>query len=436
MNLGVSQQRSVADRTRRRVNRRLMPFLFILYIVANLDRANVGFAGLRMSRELGFSDEVFGFGGGVFFLGYFLLEIPGTVLVEVWSARKWIARIMLTWGFLASATGWIHSAQQYYWIRFFLGVAEAGFFPGLVVYLSHWYRPEDRGRAVAMFMAAIPASQVVGAPLAAVLLRVHWWGYDGWRWLLTLEGLPAIVLGLITLFYLTDRPEQANWLKSDEREWLAGELRREREARPRYSSWKALRNPRVLLLAAILLLGLAPNYGLSLWLPQMVQRLSTFGVSQVSLIAAIPYLCSLPLMLLTGWHSDRTGERKWHTAIPRLISGAALTVCFFASEHIWITVLMLSLATVGFYCAHPGFWPLPNLFLGRAAAAASIGLINSFGNLGGFLGPYAIGFLSSRTGGFGWSLLLLSACAYASGLMVLRVRLAPIRGAAERALRT
>jgi ACS family tartrate transporter-like MFS transporter len=424
MQAAVPRPHSVADRARRRVNRRLMPFLFVLYIVANLDRANVGFAALRMSRELGFSDAVFGFGGGVFFLGYFLLEIPGTVLVEIWSARKWIARIMITWGFLASATGWIHSAQQFYWIRFFLGVAEAGFFPGLVVYLSHWYRPEDRGRAIAMFMAAIPGAQIVGAPLAALLLRVHWLGYDGWRWLLLLEGLPAVVLGLVTLFYLTDQPQQARWLPAEERDWLVAELERERAARSAHASaWKALRNPDVLLLALILLLGLAPNYGLSLWLPQMVQRLSTLGVSQVSLLVAIPYLCSVPLMLATGWHSDRTGERKWHTAIPRLISGAALTVCFFATEHVWISVFMLSAATVGFYCAHPGFWPLPNLFLGRSAAAASIGLINSFGNLGGFLGPYAIGFLSTRTGGFGPGLLLVAGCAYASGLLALRVRL-------------
>jgi MFS transporter, ACS family, tartrate transporter len=425
MQTALPSRTTIAERTRRRVNWRLMPFLFALYIVANLDRANVGFAALRMSRELGFSDDVFGFGGGIFFLGYFLLEIPGTVLVEVWSARKWIARIMLTWGLLASATGWIHTAHEFYWLRFFLGVAEAGFFPGVVVYLSHWYRAEDRGKAVAMFMASIPASQVLGAPLAAALLRVHWWGYDGWRWLLILEGIPAIVLGVATLYYLTDRPEQARWLPLEEREWLAGELERERAARTRHpSAWKALGNPDVLLLALILLLGLAPNYGLSLWLPQMVQRLSVFGVSQVSLIAAIPYLCSLPLMLITGWHSDRTGERKWHTAVPRLVSGAALTACFFSTQHIWLMVVMLSFAVVGFYCAHPGFWPLPNLFLGRAAAAASIGLINSFGNLGGFLGPYAIGWLTTRTGTFQASMLLLALCAFASGLLVLRVRVA------------
>jgi MFS transporter, ACS family, tartrate transporter len=420
---------SLAESTRHHVNRRLMPFLFLLYIVANLDRANVGFAALRMSRELHFPDDVFGFGGGIFFLGYFLLEIPGTVLVEIWSARKWIARIMLTWGFLASATGWIHTAQQFYWIRFFLGVAEAGFFPGLVVYLSHWYREEDRGKAIALFMAAIPASQLVGGPLSAVLLRVHWLGYDGWRWLLALEGVPAVALGLVTLFYLTDRPEQARWLPREEREWLSAELERERAARAAHSSaWKALRNPDVLLLAAILLLGLAPNYGMSLWLPQMVQRLSVFGVSQVSLLAAIPYLCAVPLMLLTGWHSDRSGERKWHTVMPRLLSGAALTACFFSTQHIWLMVVLLSMATVGFYCAHPGFWPMPNQLLGRAAAAASIGLINSFGNLGGFLGPYAIGWLTRRTGDFRASMLVLAACAFASGLLVLRVRV----GTAER----
>jgi ACS family tartrate transporter-like MFS transporter len=402
-----------------------MPFLFLLFIVAYLDRANVSFAGLRMSRELGFSDAVFGLGGGIFFLGYFLLEIPGTVLVEVWSARKWIARIMITWGFLAAATGWVHTAQQFYVVRFFLGLAEAGFFPGLVVYISHWYRAEDRGKAIAMFMAAIPASQLLSAPLAAMFLRAHWLGFDGWRWLLTLEGVPAIVLGLITLFYLTDRPQEAKWLPPDEREWLMGQLEMEHQKRATHISWsKALRHSDVLRLAAILLFGLTPNYGLSLWLPQMVQRLSTFGVSQVSLLAGIPYLLSLPLMLLTGWHSDRTGERKWHTVVPRLASGLALTVCGFATHNIWLSVLMLSLATIGFYCAHPGFWPLPNLFLGRSAAAASIGLINSFGNLGGFLGPYLIGFISNRTGSFAASLWVLAACAYLSGLLVFTLGIA------------
>ena len=415
---------TLAQSTRRRVNRRLMPFLFLLFLVAFLDRANVGFAGLQMTKELGFSDAVFGFGGGVFFIGYFLLEIPGTVLVEVWSARKWIARIMISWGILASATAWIHTAHQFYWIRFFLGMAEAGFFPGIVVYLSHWYRPEDRSRAVAMFMAAIPSSQVVSGPLSALLLKVHWLGLGGWRWLLMLEGIPAVILGVVTIFYLTDRPEQARWLTQEQKDWLAGELEKERANKVSHLSvWQAMRSRNVLLLAAILLCGLTPNYGLSLWMPKLVQRISSLDNSMVSLVAAIPYLVSVPLMLFTGWSSDRTGEKKWHTIIPRLLSGAALGLCYFTLDNVWLSVFLLSLAVIGFYCAHPGFWPMPGMLLGRTAAAASIGLINSFGNLGGFIGPYVIGYLTERNGNFAPAMLAMSAVAFASGLLVFLVRL-------------
>jgi ACS family tartrate transporter-like MFS transporter len=418
---GSSQ--SVAERTRRRVDRRLMPFIFLLYIVSYLDRVNVGSAGLEMTRELGFTDAVFGLGGGIFFLGYFLLEVPGAMLAELWSARKWIARILISWGFVSSATGLIHNATEFYGMRFLLGVTEAGFVPGILVYLSHWYRAEDRGKAVAMFFAAIPASQVVGGPLAAWLLRIHWLGYSGWRWLLLLEGIPAVTLGILTLFYLTERPQDARWLPAEEREWLVSELEKEHATRRSHTSaWRALANPHVLLLGAILFLGLNSNYGVSLWLPKMIQRISHFGVSTVSLVASIPSLSALPMMLLVGWHSDRTGERIWHTSVPRLLSAAALLVCFFALSNTWVSVVMLSLATIGFYCAHPGFWPLPNMFLGRSAAAASIGLINSFGNLGGFLGPYLLGFLSDRSGGFGPGLLYLAACSFTSGLLVLRVR--------------
>lgn len=424
MQLAASPETELARRTRLRVDRRLMPFILLLYVVSYLDRFNVSLAGLQMSKELGFSDSVFGLGSGIFFIGYFLLEIPGGVLAELWSARKWIARILLTWGFLASATGFIHTAQQFYWIRFFLGVAEAGFVPGILVYLSHWYRPEDRGKAIALFFAGIPASQALGGPLAAVLLRIHWLGLAGWRWLLILEGIPALVLGFVTLFYLTERPQHAKWLRPDEREWLTAELQKEQAAKTeRISAWRALGDRRVLLLATILFLGLNSNYGVSLWLPQMVQRLSAFDVSKVSLIASIPSLCALPLMLLVGWHSDRSGERIWHTVIPRLLSAASLIVCFFStvSGHMWLSVAMLSLATIGFYCAHPGFWPLPNVFLGRTAAAASLGMINSFGNLGGFLGPYLLGALSDRTGGFGPGLLYLAGCSLTSGLLLLLV---------------
>lgn len=400
-----------------------MPYLILLFIVSYLDRVNVGYAGLQMTRELGFSNAVFGFGSGIFFLGYFILEIPGGVLAEVWSARKWISRILLTWGLLASATGLIQSSQQFYWIRFLLGLAEAGFVPALLVYISHWYPATHRGKAAAMLMASIPAAQVIGGPLSAIFLKIHWLGYSGWRWLLVIEGVPALVLGVVTLYFLTEHPQDATWLKTDEREWLVAELARERDEHSSHvPAWKSLGDPRVLLLAGTLFFGLTATYGISLWMPKIVEKLSARGVSQVSLIAAIPYLIALPAMLLVGWHSDKTGERKWHAAIPRMIAGAALAVCIVSSEHVWVSMIALSIAAAGFYGSHGGFWPIPNMLLGRTAVAASIGLINSFGNLGGFIGPYAIGYLTDKTGGFGAGLLLLSICSIASGLLVLCVR--------------
>ena len=419
----------IAERTRRHVDRRLMPFVFLLYLISYLDRVNVGFAGLQMTRELGFSNYVFGLGSGIFFIGYFLLEVPGSILAEVWSARKWIARIMITWGLVASLSGLIRSEQQFYWLRLILGIAEAGFVPGIIVYLSHWYRPEDRGKAIAIFFAAIPASAIIGGPLSAIFLKIHWMGLAGWRWLLILEGLPAVIAGIATIFYLTDHPQQAKWLKDDERVWLVAQLQLAEKRTPHSefrstlkSAWQALRNPTVLLMAVTLMLGLTATYGVSIWLPKMVQGLSTYGLSQVSLIAAIPALCALPAMMLNGWHSDRTGERIWHAAIPRTMAGVAMFICVFTTSHIWISVFLLSIATIGFYSAHPGFWPIPNILLGKTAAAASIGLINSFGNLGGFIGPYVIGFISDRFGGFERALLFLAVCSVASGLLILFLR--------------
>ena len=413
----------IGEETRRRVAWRLMPFIFVLYIVSYLDRVNVGFAALQMRKELGLTGAVFGFGGGIFFVGYFLLEVPGAILAELWSARKWISRIMITWGIIASVTGLIQSVGQFYWLRFLLGISEAGFVPGILVYMTHWFRPADRGRAIAMFFAAAPASTIVGGPLAAMLLKLNWLGYSGWRWLFILEGIPAVVLGIVALYYMTDSPIQAAWLRPDQRAWLAGELDKERdERRDRVSVWRALTDVNVLLLAVILFCGLSATYAVGLWLPQMIQRVSHYGDSTVSLLAAIPSFCALPLMLWAGRHSDRTGERVFHASVPRVIAGIALMVCFFFVNNTWVSIAMLSIATVGFYCAHPGFWPIPNMLLGSAAAAASIGLINSFGNLGGFFGPYILGLLSDQSGDFGRGLLYVSACSFAAGLLVLRIR--------------
>ena len=415
----------IAERTRRRITRRLMPFLFLLYIIAYLDRVNVGFAGLEMTRELGFSNEVFGFGAGIFFVGYFLLEIPGTMIVELWSARKWIARIMISWGLLASLTGLIHTAHQFYWIRFALGAAEAGFFPGVIVYLTHWYRYEDRGKAVAMFMAAIPIANIVGAPVSGLLLNINWLGYAGWRWLLILEGIPAVICGVITLFYLTDWPKDAHWLPQDEKNWITSQLEREKRTKKAVkplSVWQAVRHRDVVLLTLVYFFIVTGNYGFGIWLPKIVQRLSGLSSFWVTMVTAIPFLAALPAMLVVGWHSDRTGERRWHTAIPIFAVAFGLAASQAVGGDVPLSMALFSIAAMGLYSYLPSFWALPTTFLDSAAAAACIGLINSFGNLGGFVGPYAVGFLSNKTRTYTAGLFYLVGSALLSGLLVLLLR--------------
>lgn len=424
---------SVAERTRRRINRRLLPFLFLLYIIAFLDRINVSFAGLDMTRELGFSDRVFGLGSGIFFAGYVLLEIPGTLFVELWSARKWIARIMISWGLVGSLTGLIHTAHQFYWARFILGVAEAGFFPGVVVYLTHWYREQDRARAMAVFMSAIPIAQVVGAPISGAFLHIHWFGYSGWRWLLILEGVPAVIAGFAALFYLTDRPRNARWLSGEERDWITGELEREARAKqgPRASAWRAFlhvfQDRDVFLLTAVYFLGACAQYGTSFWLPKIIQNLSGFSSFQVALIAALPFLAAWPAMLLLSWSSDRTGERRWHTAAAFLALAVGLAGSVWAGGHIAAGVLMLSLAGIGMTARLPTFWALPASLLGGATAAASIGAINCIGNLGGFAGPYLLGALSTATGSYTTGIWYLVGASVLGAVLILLVRTKPAR---------
>jgi ACS family tartrate transporter-like MFS transporter len=424
----------VAERTRRHINRRLLPFLFLLYIIAFLDRINVSFAGLDMTRELGFSDRVFGLGSGIFFVGYVVLEIPGTLLVELWSARKWIARIMISWGLVGSLTGLIHTAHQFYSARFILGVAEAGFFPGVVVYLTHWYREQDRARAMAMFMAAIPIAQVIGAPISGALLGIHWLGYPGWRWLLILEGVPAVIAGFVALLYLTDRPRDARWLADDERAWITGELDLEARAKSGQhmsnwgACWRAFGNRDVLLLTSVYFLGACAQYGFSFWLPKMIQKLSGFSSYQVALIAALPFLASWPAMLLLSWSSDRTGERRWHTTVAYIALAAGLAGSVWAGDRVALGILMFSLAGIGISARLPAFWALPASLLGGATAAASIGAINSIGNLGGFVGPYLLGALSTATGSYSTGIWYLSGASVLAGALILLVRKKPKRG--------
>jgi len=416
----------LAGRTRKRINRRLIPFLFLLYIIAFLDRINVGFAGLEMTRDLGFSNEVFGFGAGIFFVGYVLLEIPGTLLVELWSARKWIARIMISWGLVAALTGLIHNAREFYWARFLLGVAEAGFFPGVIVYLTHWYRNQDRGKAVGMFMAAIPISQMLGAPISGALMKIHWLGYSGWRWLLILEGLPAVILGVVTLFYLTDRPEQARWLRDDERAWIVGELEREKQAKRKgtnLSAWRSFFQRDVLLLTLAYFFGATAQYGFGIWLPKIIQKLSGFSSVEVSVIAAIPFLVSFPAMLFVGWNSDRTGERRWHAAFAYLATAAGLAGSLLTGSNVTLGIVMFSIAAMGINGRLPAFWALPPALLGGTSAAACIGAINCVGNLGGFVGPYMLGFLSTHSGGsYASGVLFLSVTAVVAAILVVLVR--------------
>ena len=424
MPISQNQPTELALRTRRKITRRLIPFLFILYIVSYLDRVNLGYAALNMTKDLGFSNSDFGIGAGIFFIGYFLIEIPATMLVEVWSARKWIARIMLTWGLLASSTGFIQTAHQLYWVRFFLGLAEAGFFPGMIVYLTHWYRREDRARAVALFMTAIPISQLIGAPVSGLLMRVHWFGYAGWRWLLILEGLPALVMGAATFFYLTDWPKEALWLQEDERNWITGELEAEKTAksvRP-LSVWQAMRQGDVIKLTLAAFCGLTAVYGFGFWLPKIVQKFSGLSVLQVTLLSGVPYLAAFPAMVWNGWHSDKTNERRWHTAIPLAAAGLLLILGQGIGANLFVAILVLSLAAMTVHSYIPVFWQLPTSFLTEAAAAACVGMINSFGNLGGFVGPYVVGYLTDRTGTYSAGIAYLGSMSFLGALLILWVK--------------
>jgi ACS family tartrate transporter-like MFS transporter len=410
---------AVAVRARRRIMRRLVGFLFILYVLSYMDRVNVGYAALQMMGELHFSNAVFGFGSGIFFVGYFLFQVPQTMLVEVWSARKFIGLTLICWGALSLGTGMVTSAHQFYWIRFFLGIAEAGFFPGVIVYLTHWYRKEDRAKAVAMFFVAVPASNMVGSVLAAWLMRIHWLGYGGWRWMLGLEGIPAVIAGIVTLFYLTDRPKDARWLSEDERKWITEELERDQGKAERKSLnvWKAMRDPQILLLAVVYFSYNTNSVSLAIWLPKILQGVSRANMSAVILISGIPWLVAVPAMLLTGWHSDKTGERRWHVSLGLFAVGVALAMSLWAGHHTVLAMTAFSVATMALYSVPSPFWALASGLMSGPAAAASVALINSIGNLGGFVGPYAIGFLTDKTGTFSAGIFYLVGVALLGGLL-------------------
>src|SRR5215469_1607573 len=310
--------------TRRRIAVRLLPFVFVMYVISYVDRVNVSFANLRMSADLHLSDRMFGLGAGIFFVGYVLFEIPGAIIVERWSARKWMARIMISWGLVTIMTGFVQTSRQFYIARFLLGVAEASFFPGMIVYLTHWFRLSDRAKAIASLYAAVPAASVLGSVLAGWLLTIHWFGMAGWRWLFIVEGIPPVILGGITLFYLTDRPEQARWLSEAERFWISQELEAEKSAKKKirsYTVWQALSDRRVWMLILPYLLAHIGAQASVFWIPTFFKRLSGLPAARVALLVALPGLLGILGMLFNAWHSDRTGERRWHASVPLLCAG-------------------------------------------------------------------------------------------------------------------
>jgi ACS family tartrate transporter-like MFS transporter len=417
----------LAEQTRRRVTQRLMPFLLLLYFFAFIDRTNVGIAKLGMQRELGFTDEVIGLGAGIFFLGYFLLEIPGTLIVERWSARIWIGRIMITWGVVATMMGFIQSATQFYWLRFALGAAEAGFFPGIIVYLSHWYRYGDRSRAKSFFLIGQPIAQVLGLPVSRLIMEhAQWGGVAGWRWVFILEGIPSIILGIITLCYLTDWPRDAKWLPDDQKEWLTAELERERavkEAAGRSSIWSGFRNPQILLLVAVYFFVVAGNQSLIFFLPSITEAMSSMSVTTRTVITMLPYVCGFFGILANGHLAAHTAERRWHTAVPILITAVALAAAVLATGHVVAVVVFFCIAGFTAQAYLPAFWTLPTALLTKSGAAVAIGLINSVGNLGGLFGPYVFGYLKTNTGNFETGLWFLVACLLIAGLLAARIRL-------------
>ncbi|HWE35169.1 MAG TPA: MFS transporter [Isosphaeraceae bacterium] len=437
------------DRARRKAYVRLLPILFACYVIAYVDRANVALAKLTMVRDLpGFNNAIIGFGAGMFFIGYFLLEIPGTLLVEKWSARKWISRIMISWGIVAALTafiGWrvplvadaaewayrlVHrpfnlAEFQFYAVRFLLGLAEAGFFPGVIVYLTHWFPSRDRARALSWFLIATPIAQIVSPKPTNWLLRIgtdetikgvvvhhpEVLGLEGWQWVYIAWGIPAVLLGFVVLFFLTDRPGHAGWLEADERDALELELKREKAlhgASRHMKVTEAFRNPKVLLLAAAYFFIVTGNYGVEFFMPSILERWYNLKLDDLTWLVIIPPMGSLVGQLFIGWSSDRTKERRLHASVPIYFGAAALAATLLSRGNLWLTVALFTVALAGLKAYLPAFWSLPSLFLTEAAAAGSIGLINSVGNLGGQVGPTVIGTVETVTGSFRGGILFLA----------------------------
>jgi ACS family tartrate transporter-like MFS transporter len=411
--------RDLADRTRHHTALRLLPFLFTLYIANYLDRTSVAYAAIGMARELGFSDRVFGMGAGVFFVSYVALQIPGALLVERWGARRIISTTMIAWGTMTALTAFVHTPAELYLARFLLGAGEAGFFPGVIVYLSHWFTQQDRAKVTSNFMSAIPLSFVIASPIAGLILGHSWFSIAGWRWLFILEGLPAVTLGVVAYFYLTDLPGEAKWLAPEQRQWIENKLREEKPAATlAVPIGEALRSRTILLLAAVCFLNYFAYYAFLFWLPTMLKRQSGFSDLNVGLLGALPYVALFVAMLLNGWHSDKTCERRWHCALPTFIAAAGFLALATQPRSIELSMLLFTLATAG-NAYLPALWAMPTEFLSKSAAAAAVGMINAVGSIAGFAGPYLFGYLNTKLGSSSYGLAALTVTSLAGGLLVL-----------------
>ncbi len=401
---------------------RLLPFLVLCYFVAYLDRVNVGFAKLTMSHDIGLSETAFGFGAGVFFLAYFVFEVPSNLMLERFGARKWIARIMFTWGLLSGGMAFVTGPTGFYAVRVLLGFAEAGFFPGIIFFLTLWFPAAQRARIIGTFMAAIPLSSVIGSPISGALLGLDGvFGLHGWQWLYILEAAPALILSVVVFYYLTDKPADAHWMAADERQWLIDRLakeRRTREAERSFSVLQAMTNPKVLAVALVYFGANATNYGLSFFLPTIVKG---FGISNLAtgFVTAIPYVVGVVGMVWWGRRSDSKQERKGHAAFALLIAGAGIAISTFLPDPV-LKMVSLSIAGFGIFACLPVIWTLPTAYLSGAAAACGIATVNCLGNLAGFFGPAVMGYIRDQTGSFNGGLWALAGAGFvAAGVVML-----------------
>jgi ACS family tartrate transporter-like MFS transporter len=417
----------IEARTMRKMRTRIIPFVFVLFVVNFLDRANIAFAALTMNKELAITSQQYGFLAGIFFLGYFIFEIPSNLMLHKLGARIWIARILISWGIVAMLTGFVKAPIQLYVVRFLLGVAEAGFFPGIVLYLTYWFRQRQLAHAIALFCAANPVANILGSPLSGVILdHIQWFGFGSWRWLLILEGIPAILGGVLTFFLLPGRPAEARFLTAEEKEWITTELSREEQqklATRHITAVQAMRDARVWHLSAISFTALLGMFAMVFWMPQLLKAISSrYSNTTVGLLVMIPYLVALPVMTLVGRSSDRRRERRYHTAIPLMIGAISLVLLGMTASPVFFSVTLWCLVASGVYSLFGPFLSLPNEFLAGFSAAAGIALINSVGNLGGFVGPYVMGVISKRTGSFHGGLVFAGISLFMSAALVLALQ--------------